>query len=263
MKLFEAYRKCIENYAVFSGRARRREYWYFTLCNFIVSALISVPSSLAARAGSQGAVMAIGGVSLLYSLFVLLPGISVTVRRLHDTDRGGGYYFLVLIPLAGPIILLVFLCTDGTPGVNRFGPDPKRESMAASPLCASGSGDGGALPVGMGEPDEFADREEKKTLAVSCMAGPNVGAGARGEVVYLGRDPELCQLTFPDAPGVSKVHCMLHTDGETIEIRDLNSSYGTFLADGTRLEPEQSVFVRDGCCLYLGSKNIAVSVRLQ
>jgi uncharacterized membrane protein YhaH (DUF805 family) len=65
------------------------------------------------------------GLATLYGLAVLIPNLAVTIRRLHDLDKSGWFIFLGLIPLVGPIILLVFYCTEGTRGPNRFGPDPK------------------------------------------------------------------------------------------------------------------------------------------
>jgi uncharacterized membrane protein YhaH (DUF805 family) len=68
----------------------------------------------------------------LYALAVLIPSIAVTVRRLHDTDRSGWWILLGLIPLVGTIILLVFVCLDGTPGPNRFGTNPKQSAMVGA-----------------------------------------------------------------------------------------------------------------------------------
>jgi uncharacterized membrane protein YhaH (DUF805 family) len=102
------------NYVNFSGRACRSEYWFWTL--FVVIADI-VAFAIDAAIG----VRVIGG---LFGLAVLLPGIAVTIRRLHDLDRTGWWIFIWFIPLVGWIILLIWFCTKGTDGPNRFGPDP-------------------------------------------------------------------------------------------------------------------------------------------
>jgi uncharacterized membrane protein YhaH (DUF805 family) len=102
------------NYVNFWGRACRSEYWYWTL--FVVIADI-VAVGIDAAIDKEV-------VSTLFQLAVLLPGIAVTIRRLHDLDRTGWWYFLVLIPLIGWIILFIWYCTKGTDGPNRFGPDP-------------------------------------------------------------------------------------------------------------------------------------------
>jgi len=116
------YLEVLKKYAVFGGRARRKEYWYFVLFNIIVSMVLTaidgVTGSLSPQAG-------IGLLSGIYSLAVLIPSIAVSVRRLHDIDRSGWWLFIVLVPLIGAIILLVFAVQDSKPGANRFGENPK------------------------------------------------------------------------------------------------------------------------------------------
>jgi uncharacterized membrane protein YhaH (DUF805 family) len=109
----------LKKYADFSGRAQRREYWMFVLINILISIAIWVLGMVGGRLG-----LLIGGVSLLYSLAILVPSIAVGVRRLHDTGRSGWTLLLGLIPLVG-ILLVVFLCQDSTPGANRYGSHPK------------------------------------------------------------------------------------------------------------------------------------------
>lgn len=94
-----------KHYVGFTGRARRSEYWYFALLNFLVG-IIPI-------------------VNILWSLVVLLPGLALTVRRLHDTGKSGWFVLLNLIPLVGSIILLVWLCQDSSRGANKYGPSPK------------------------------------------------------------------------------------------------------------------------------------------
>ncbi len=111
--------KCLQNYVTFSGRARRKEYWMFVLFNFIFSLVLL---AIQVFAGMEQPVL-----SQLYSLVVLLPGLSVFVRRMHDIDKSGWWFWIALVPIVGAIVLLVFACTEGTKGPNRFGPDPKAE----------------------------------------------------------------------------------------------------------------------------------------
>ncbi len=103
---------------------------------------------------------------------------------------------------------------------------------------------------------------EQRRLRVICVAGPERGASATGEAVYIGRNTQLCQLVLQNTPGVSNIHCMLHADETTVEVRDMNSSYGTFLSDGTRLEPDKSYFLQSGITLYLGSDNAGVTIEI-
>jgi len=112
----------VENYANFSGRARRSEYWFFILFNFLFAIgalLIDTFLNLNFEPGSGGPFY------VVYALATLIPGLAVTVRRLHDSDKSGWYFFVVLIPLAGPIWLLVLLFSDGTNGRNSYGNNPK------------------------------------------------------------------------------------------------------------------------------------------
>ena len=108
----------VGKYADFSGRARRAEYWSFTLC---VSAVSLVFNLLYNLTGSN----IFTALSGLVSLAVLVPGLAVGVRRLHDIGKKGTWYLIGLIPIVGWIILIVWFCKEGEPGANQFGPDPK------------------------------------------------------------------------------------------------------------------------------------------
>ncbi|MEZ5278024.1 MAG: DUF805 domain-containing protein [Opitutaceae bacterium] len=116
------YLAALKKYAVFNGRARRSEFWYFVLFNLIVSIVLTVVDGIT---GSLNAATGMGLLSGLYSLAVLIPSISVAVRRLHDTERSGWWVLIGLIPLVGAIVLIVFAVQEGTSGANRFGEDPK------------------------------------------------------------------------------------------------------------------------------------------
>ncbi len=110
------YLEVIQKYAVFDGRARRKEYWMFFLFNIIIAIVLSI---------IEGSVGSPGILSTLYSLAVLLPSIGVSIRRLHDTGRTGWWLLIGLIPLLGLIILLVFMAQEGEAGENQYGPNPK------------------------------------------------------------------------------------------------------------------------------------------
>ena len=112
------------NYANFTGRARRREYWMFTLINVLVQLVLRVLDSLVGLSFEPGDVMGGGWLSGLYSLLVIIPHLAVMVRRLHDTGRSGWSALLALIPLIN-LILLVLLAEDSKPGANKWGPNPK------------------------------------------------------------------------------------------------------------------------------------------
>jgi uncharacterized membrane protein YhaH (DUF805 family) len=112
----EWYLKVLKNYAGFSGRARRKEYWMFFLFNVIASGVLWVLDALVGTAPFLGG---------LYFLAVVIPGIAVTVRRLHDTGRSGWWLLIVLVPVIGSIALLVFMAQEGHAGANLYGPNPK------------------------------------------------------------------------------------------------------------------------------------------
>ncbi|HZC85316.1 MAG TPA: DUF805 domain-containing protein [Rubrobacter sp.] len=116
------YLEALKKYAVFSGRSRRMEYWYFVLFNIIVSIVLGAIDGLL---GTRGSGMGAGLLSGIYGLAILIPSLAVTVRRLHDIDRSGWWILVALVPLIGTIVLLVFALLDGTPGPNRYGPNPK------------------------------------------------------------------------------------------------------------------------------------------
>jgi uncharacterized membrane protein YhaH (DUF805 family) len=111
----------LQKYAVFTGRARRKEYWMWVLFNLIISIILNIIDFVAdLHIGAN-----LGILSFIYGLAVLIPSIAVIVRRLHDTNRTGWWIFIVLIPFVGAIILIVFAALDSSPGDNRYGPNPK------------------------------------------------------------------------------------------------------------------------------------------
>jgi uncharacterized membrane protein YhaH (DUF805 family) len=112
----------LKKYAVFGGRSRRKEYWYFVLFTSIITlALVIVDVVI----GTYDPDFGLGLLSGIYSLAILLPSIAVSVRRLHDIDRTGWWFLISFIPFIGTLVLLVFATLDGTPGSNRCGPNPK------------------------------------------------------------------------------------------------------------------------------------------
>lgn len=112
----------LRRYAEFSGRSRPKEYWMFALFVFLVSIVLSVVEAVVGLGGSIGG--STGPLTLLFSLAILVPGLAVGVRRLHDTDRSAWWLLIALVPIVGAIVLLVFMILSGTNGANKFGPDP-------------------------------------------------------------------------------------------------------------------------------------------
>lgn len=104
------YLAVLKKYAEFNGRARRSEYWYFFLFNLIISVVLGV----------IGGVIHFKYIGNLYSLAVLLPGLAVGIRRMHDVGKSG--WFILI-----PIYNIILAATEGTKGDNEYGPDPKAE----------------------------------------------------------------------------------------------------------------------------------------
>jgi len=116
------YIEVLKKYAVFNGRAQRKEYWYFFLFNFLIGIVLGIIDGMIGSFSSATGMGLLGG---LYSLAVLIPGIAVSIRRLHDTNHSGWWLLISLVPLVGFIILLVFMVQDSQPGENQYGPNPK------------------------------------------------------------------------------------------------------------------------------------------
>lgn len=114
-----------ENYANFDGRARRKEYWMFTLFNVLIIFGLYALVGVGIAMESETLSFVFIGLAAIYALATIIPSIAVVVRRLHDQDKSGWYYFVGLIPLIGGIWILILMVTEGTVGDNQYGPDPK------------------------------------------------------------------------------------------------------------------------------------------
>lgn len=116
VRFVDAVKSFFNHYADFSGRSRRSEYWYVVLFNIIVAAVLGMLLSI-----SDGFAI----LSTLWSIGTIVPGLALCVRRLHDVGKSGAWFLWILLPIAGPIILLVQYCTDSQQGPNQYGPSPK------------------------------------------------------------------------------------------------------------------------------------------
>lgn len=109
MTFSESIQICFSKYADFNGRAKRPEYWWFVLFTILVSLALSMVSDI---------------VSGIFSLAVLAPSLAAAARRLHDTGRSGWWQLIVLLPVIGLIVLIVFLAQEGSAEANQFGETP-------------------------------------------------------------------------------------------------------------------------------------------
>ena len=121
----------LKKYAEFSGRASRKELWLFVLFNTLAYLVLFAIVPL---------------VGVIYAFGTWLPSISVQVRRLHDTNRSGGWYWLSLVPIIGIIIVFVWMVTKGTDGDNDYGPDPLALVAAPPGSVVTGPGPTPAIP---------------------------------------------------------------------------------------------------------------------
>lgn len=120
------YIKVINQYADFSTRARRKEFWMFFLFNLIFGLLaMLIDNFLGTTINVAGQNLPYGFVYFAYGLFTLIPNLALSVRRLHDVGKSGWFLLIAFIPLIGGIWLLVLDCIDGEPGDNKWGPNPK------------------------------------------------------------------------------------------------------------------------------------------
>lgn len=125
MELKEAFLKVVrDNYANFEGRARRKEYWMFMLAQFVLFLALSIVGGIFYAISSTLGGLIFGIISLL-SLALIIPGLAVTVRRLHDTNKSGWFILVSLIPFVGGLYLLYLEILEGDKGPNQYGPDPK------------------------------------------------------------------------------------------------------------------------------------------
>lgn len=127
----------LKRYAQFEGRARRKEYWLFTLAVMVLYAAFFALLLLAGSAGRgdpqapSAIAMTFVGLYLLTSFALLIPSLALHVRRFHDQDRTGWHVLLGLIPYAGWLIVLIMMCIPGTHGGNAYGEDPRGDEIDA------------------------------------------------------------------------------------------------------------------------------------
>lgn len=122
---------CFRKYATFSGRARRAEYWWYTLFTTILYAAF-IGIGVAIDGATDGSGVAPGVVIFVFIVGVFLPSLAVTFRRLHDAGMTGAFFLLGVIPAIGGIILLILTVLPGNPGPNQYGPDPRQAEAHAA-----------------------------------------------------------------------------------------------------------------------------------
>jgi uncharacterized membrane protein YhaH (DUF805 family) len=117
-----------KRFAEFGGRSRRKEYWMFTLFNMAIAIVLTI-LSLVFR--ESGIAIIFSGISFIYFLAAFIPGLAVTVRRLHDSGKSAWWLLIALVPIIG-LAIIVLLALDSEPAANQYGPNPKLGLQAAS-----------------------------------------------------------------------------------------------------------------------------------
>ena len=123
------YFRVLRKYAVFTGRARRKEYWMFGLIHGLIIFALRYPNFLKGTIDPESH---LGQIRMLYAFGTFIPLVAVSVCRLHDTNRSGWWFLTFLVPLVNLILFFVFMNEDSQPGENRYGPNPKTDSTGGS-----------------------------------------------------------------------------------------------------------------------------------
>nr|WP_321397078.1 DUF805 domain-containing protein [uncultured Desulfobacter sp.] len=243
------YLKAFRNYFTFTGRAERKEYWCFVLFNLLFSYAPELLEIAAVLPEGRGV-----PIICIYILFAACPGLAVSVRRLHDTNRSGHWLWISLIPFVN-LIFIYFMVQKGTVGPNCYGKNPK---------------------VPEKEPDEQIEQCERKITNTSvaektkkpvllCVGGEYKDSIIELEngPVIMGRNPTRSNLVF-SSMNISNQHCAVDFDADsmTFTIEDIGSSNGTFLENGKRIAPGQPVRLKSGDGFYISSPSTFFKVSL-
>jgi len=282
------YLEVLKKYAVFSGRARRKEYWFFVLFNMIIAILITIVDIIV---GTYDPVRNVGILNSLYNLGVLLPSVAVTVRRLHDTDRserwlafpvgttivggiliwlmmgsvadldnispaiGLAIFLIAVLILVSYVTLFVFMVLNSTPGANRFGPNPI--NMPEPGYMAQQKGYQNEQPKIQVNPNQYNHPQTQSTTlrGMTPLVSPII-LYADMEVV-VGRSSRANVVVSNSY--VSGQHLSLKAVGNEVVIKDLGSTNGTYI-DGQKLQPYVPMTLHPGQKLIIGSEDIVYTI---
>lgn len=282
----EAFKLFFRNYSNFNGRARRSEYWKGVIAVGLVTGLISGLSTGLLATGSEAG-MAIAGIlsilSLIWAFAILLPTLSIVVRRLHDTGHSGWCYFCGLIPLVGGILMFVWMCTDSTED-NQWGSNPKYRPIRRAtpkpaptpapapkpipapqpanvpddiPMTALPSAQ--RMPGNPPAPPKPAGFSATLLLCTGPMAGMQI-ACRPGDRVVLGRSKSGASHVLTGYDKVSGTHCRIEAKGNCVTVTDLGSTNGTKVGS-QKLTPNVPVNVPHGGIIFLADQNCAFQVK--
>lgn len=237
MGMGDAIKSVFKNYMNFDGRARRSEYWYFMLFNWLISTVLSFLWPL----------------WIIWQLAMMLPTLTVAWRRLHDTGRSGAYWCINFLPVIGWILFIIWCTEDSKPGDNIYGPNPKANSIGA--MVNPGIYTVPAQQINNTPPSNTY-------LGVRCLAGPLQGqtytVGAQG--INFGTDVSNIVRLPAGTPGVSRIHCAIRWQQGVPFLVDLGSTYGTYMGDSKKLPPNYPERVAPGSRFYLGGHGVLFEI---
>jgi len=264
----EWYLQVIRKYASFEGRASRQEYWMFILVNLIITIVIStVESIIDVTISSDG----IGAIAIIYMLFILLPSISVGVRRLHDTGRSGAWFLVLFLPFVGGILYLIFMVLDSH-NQNEYGPspkgvDPRRQKTA--PVQSSAEVVNRANRQQLNKPDLGA---LDATQLAPTSSRSKVFSVAVGEYQYtveldstpliFGRAdtsaPEEVQAIWAADPFMSRQHCQLWYDSslQQLNIKCLSNNGMTIDSSALLRDERMEITIFQPVSLIIGNTTV-------
>lgn len=232
-----------DNYANFNGRARRKEYWMFTLFFWIFAFAIAVFDRL---------IEAEFVIYYIYVIIFLLPGLAVSIRRLHDTDHSGWWLLFGAVPLVGPLTVFVFTCLDSTPGSNKYGPNPKAtiSNVEQETIIEQ-------EPVYQTEYEESNDEQITKLdpIILNIESGENKGSFYPvSGITTIGRAHD--NDIVIDLKTVSGYHCKIIIENGQYVLVDLDSTNGTTV-NGQAIK---ETIIEEGSVIELSKVRLKVTV---
>lgn len=273
----EATKLYFTRYAEFSGRSRRSEYWWAYLSTAILGFLIA---------------FFLSPVAWIWTLATFIPGLAICVRRLHDIGKSGWTLLLGLIPLVGPILLIVWYCTDSAPD-NEWGPNPKviRVPKYEAPVPAMPAADPVPMDIPANDPIVHAAPASPVVPAnetmfippqlptppdpvypvapstpsgvmIEIISGPMTGKRytlSPGKTAIIGRNMQKSDIALPAYESVSGAHCQIVCYNDCVTITDLASTNGSFVND-TRLPPQKPIKINKSVVLRLANANCTIRI---
>ncbi len=242
------YGAAMKKYATFSGRSRRAEYWAFFGVNFIIAFIIQL---LYVTVNSGYEI-----ISIIFNLIVFLPGLALSVRRLHDVGKSGWF---ILVPIYGAILIAFF---DGERGSNRFGEDPKETKSPYTPNITPTWEQGRHDTVPVQNGNNFSKPKALGVFEQGEIIGKEIRIGE--ESISIGREGgNIIRYTLERSPHISGNHCRLYMRDNNLYVEDYSTNGCYILTQGGEKKHinKRSEILRAGDALYIGSSSTKLAIR--